>query len=45
MSKKEERIASLIQAFQEQKELSVQDMMTLLSCNRQSVYNRLNDLK
>lgn len=45
MSKKEERIASLIQAFQEQKDLSVQDMMTLLSCNRQSVYNRLNDLK
>lgn len=41
MSKKEERIASLIQAFQEQKKLSVQDIMMLLSCNRQSAYNRI----
>ncbi len=40
----EEKLADLLQAFQERKELSVNDISQLLSCNRQSVYNYVNRL-
>lgn len=40
----EEKLADLIQAFQERKELSVKDISELLSCNRQSVYNYIDRL-
>ena len=38
------QLADLIQAFQERKELSVNDISELLSCNRQSVYNYIDRL-
>lgn len=41
----EENLADLVLAFQKKKELSVKDIMDLLSCNRQSVYNYINRLK
>ena len=40
----EEKLADLIQAFRERKELSVKDISELLSCNRQSVYNYIDRL-
>lgn len=40
----EEKLADLLQAFRERKELSVNDISQLLSCNRQSVYNYVNRL-
>ncbi len=40
----EEKLADLLQAFRERKELSVNDISELLSCNRQSVYNYVNRL-
>ena len=40
----EEKLADLIQAFQERRELSVKDISELLSCNRQSVYNYIDRL-
>lgn len=40
----EEKLADLVQAFHEQKELSVKDITKLLSCNRQSVYNYIDRL-
>lgn len=40
----EEKLADLIHAFKEKKELSVKDITDLLSCNRQSVYNYIDRL-
>ena len=41
----EEKLSDLVQAFHEKKELSVNEIIAVLSCNRQSVYNYIDRLR